>query len=201
MCVAKSKEKGCWQEERLDPSSLSDLRAAAHFIWKSMRLNAVNCQTSDFGSYCFTQKQWNPMGVWRWHWHGRKKRKKEGVGGNKWVSRVKLYNWEMLNVNIGMVIYVAKCVNEAVKTQRGKGTGSLGSLEGKLSSCLQPRLEKLQDKKGFPLHSGQLCSCFCAAQVFRVRGGKKRKPCCKLWNLKNVHVQAVLFFATWKFAF
>lgn len=31
----------------------------------------------------------------------------------------------MLNVNIGMVIYGAKCVNEAVKTRRGKGTGRL----------------------------------------------------------------------------
>lgn len=55
MCVAKSKEKGRWQQETLDPSALSDLRAAAHFIWKSMQQNAVNCQTSDFGSYCFAQ--------------------------------------------------------------------------------------------------------------------------------------------------
>lgn len=34
---------------------LLGLSAAAYFIWKSMQQNAVNCQTSDFGSYCYTQ--------------------------------------------------------------------------------------------------------------------------------------------------
>lgn len=55
MRVEKSGENGCWQHETLDPSTLSELSAAAYFIWKSMQQNAVNCQTSDFGSYCYTQ--------------------------------------------------------------------------------------------------------------------------------------------------
>lgn len=34
--------------------------AAAYFIWKSTQQNAVNCQTSDFGSYRYTQNSENP---------------------------------------------------------------------------------------------------------------------------------------------
>lgn len=55
MCVQKSGENGCWQHEMLDLSMLSERSAAAYFIWKSMQQNAVNCQTTDFGSYCYTQ--------------------------------------------------------------------------------------------------------------------------------------------------
>lgn len=55
MCAEKSGENGCWQHEMLDLSMLSERSAAAYFIWKSILQNAVNCQTSDFGSYCCTQ--------------------------------------------------------------------------------------------------------------------------------------------------
>lgn len=51
----ESAVSGCWQHETLDLSVLSGRSAAAHFIWKSMQQNAVNCQTSDFGSCCYTQ--------------------------------------------------------------------------------------------------------------------------------------------------
>ncbi len=60
MCVVKSGENGCWQHETLDPSTLSERSAAAYFIWKSMPQNAVNCQTSDFGSYCYAQNSEKP---------------------------------------------------------------------------------------------------------------------------------------------
>jgi len=62
-CVWRKVEKtGCWQHETLDPSMLSERSAAAYFIWKSMQQNAVNCQTSDFGSHCYTQNIEKPRG-------------------------------------------------------------------------------------------------------------------------------------------
>lgn len=65
MCAEKSGENGCWQHETLDPSMLSERSAAAYFIWKSMQQNAVNCQTSDFGTYCYTQNSEKARGLWQ----------------------------------------------------------------------------------------------------------------------------------------
>lgn len=53
--MKKSGEAGC------QPGPVPAVRAAAaYFIWKSTRQNAVNCQTSDFGSYRYTQNIENP---------------------------------------------------------------------------------------------------------------------------------------------
>lgn len=67
MCAEESGENGCWQHEMLDPSMLSERSAAAYFIWKSMQQNAVKCQTSDFGAYCYTQNSVKARGLWQWH--------------------------------------------------------------------------------------------------------------------------------------
>lgn len=68
----------------------------------------------------------------------------------------------------------------------GKGTESLGSLEGKtlILSATQTG-EAAEDKKGFTLHLGQLCHCFCAAQVFRIQGGEKKESFVANWDFKK----------------
>lgn len=49
----------------------SERSAAGYFIWKSMRQNAVNCQTSDFGSYCYTQNSEKTQGALAVAWEQR----------------------------------------------------------------------------------------------------------------------------------
>lgn len=64
MCVCEeSEESSCWQPK--NPGPIHAVRAAAaYFLWKSIPQNAVNSQTSDFGSYCYTQNIENPS-IWQ----------------------------------------------------------------------------------------------------------------------------------------
>lgn len=78
---------------------------------------------------------------------GKGEKKKEGVEGNQCVSGAELYNWEMFIVSAGMFLYSAQCVNEAVKTQRGKGTESLSSPERKLSPVCNPDWRSCRTRK------------------------------------------------------